>query len=90
MSDLDVLLEQKAERIEKPTTSWRNWYRATALIRFIGGKEVVAGEIFCGVFIWPSKDAAETRMAQDLVDPKCAVAASNSRYLGAFPEGTRP
>lgn len=74
---------QDAERIEEPAKRWRNWW----IDREDSGG---CDEPYADCDVWPSKDIAEEKAKDELLDDWVASGTCPSKWLGAFPEGQRP
>ncbi len=74
------------DKIAEPPKKWRNWYRCLKpFVCSIENRAFSEGEVFCGLRLWPSKDAAET--AVERVPPQYnPVVWGVASYLGAEPE----
>lgn len=108
MSGLDLLrdedLRTEREKAREPAKRWRNWWRANirqfSLVLDANGRETgeeqlrEAGEEWCSVAIFQSKDEAERRALEIQLDAADEATAFDCAplltYLGAFSEGERP
>ena len=76
------------EKVRAPARKWRNWGLFSV---FLTGRckackksfECKPGDIYGGCcFVWPSRDTAETYARENPIE--------GVKYLGAYPEGSRP
>lgn len=85
--EIDVNDTSRSDKIATPPKKWRNWFVATeAYIERTTKRIRLAGDVFPGTGIHPSKEMAEQRAAECMSNPKYASGAGFARYLGAEPE----
>lgn len=85
--EIDVNDTAHSDKIAPPPKKWRNWFVVVKAFRERTTKQIrLAGDVFPGTDIHPSKEMAEQRAAEGMSDPECASGSGCARYLGAEPE----
>ena len=87
----DTRTKHKDEIIERPAKAWRNWYMVIVpLVHDCDGSLGDPGDIFGSGHLWPSREIAEQKAADEDAKEIAEHGELLSKYLGAFPEGVRP
>lgn len=77
---MDTTEKQRTEKATRPASRWRNkWLALRTFTAIETGKVRHRGAEHWGMFVWPSRDTAET------YGQKCESANTHLKYLGAFP-----
>ncbi len=85
--EIDVNDTARSDKIDPPPKKWRNWFVVVKPFTERTSRRVrLAGDVFPGTDIHPSKEMAEQRAAECMSNPKYASGAGFARYLGAEPE----
>lgn len=85
-STSDVLNAPRDCVASEPAKAWRNRYWISRRVRFSNGHIYGPGE-YLGLYVWPSKDSAETRALEDMERLRRGLAGRGiiHKYLGAEP-----
>lgn len=88
---LDLVEDIKTEKMVQPPKRWRNWWKVLVNVYFQREKEIgKPGDIYVGEFVWPSKEVAEQKAADEIASGFQEVGIHVEEYLGALPDGERP